>query len=319
MGLISSYKIYQVLGKCNCFVFEDNTGVFSSTNRGGFGAPNVEYDDVTKTEIYITGPDGTRYKLDRDYDPEAGPIQICTTDLVASPYTPATEEDENCGCGSDVSSPVYQNVPVDCNQAPVQDCGTTVKHGFKLADGCWTIEYYVWANSTSRKLCNYKITGLNLQADQKLWVVKNGTLVDVTADIEDGVWEVTQVTDIYTDYHIKNGTRIEFCGRPTVSACNLESGEDESEQLVSYKIKNEIFVCHTQKRLSDLAYKLNISEHGLTFLKDGITPEQANYLLALAFAKLDAIKNNPGCNCACVKQNLDQINNIITKIYSDCP
>lgn len=311
-----SFHTSQNFGECNCFIFEDNTGNISLTNPGGYGAPNLEITDVTKTEIYITTVSGIKYKVNKIYKPDRLPIKICTSDLVDFENVQQQIIDPGCGCTKTVT--VFQPrtcpdplIPTNCE--PVKKCGGPI------ADGCNFIEYYVFANTTSKRVCDYKVEGIFLQEGQKLWANKNGTLVDVTELIEDGTYIVEQTNDKYIEWLVKSDQTVDQSGTFTQLNCNIITLAEPEEVIVSYAIKNVVFLCNTETRLSRATYKINIENEECTnCLKNGLLRDQVNSLLALAISKFQVIKNNPGCNCACINSNIKQINHILDRIYGDC-
>lgn len=315
MSLIATFITTQLFGKCGCFTFEDSTKPYSLTNPHGYGTPNIDKTDVTKTEIYITTVNGTKYKVNRNYKPNLMKITICTNDFVEFEETVTEHVDSGCGCTKTV--PVYQ--PSVCPPIPqVLNCETTPNHG-NIKDGCIFIEYYVFANTSVKRVCDYTVTDINLQSGQKLWVSKNGILVDVTTLIASGIFTVSQTNDVYTDWFVKTGNTVDVTGNMVRSNCNNVSLATPEEVIVSAYMRNEIFVCNTEKRLSELSFKITVEDGQCTnCIQNGISSEQKNSLVAIAWSKLNVIKDNPGCNCKCINDNIKQINNIIDKIYGNC-
>ena len=59
MALILKTGNVYVGNACKSMYFSDNTGVYSATNLGGWGAPNILTSAITSTTIVITLPNGT--------------------------------------------------------------------------------------------------------------------------------------------------------------------------------------------------------------------------------------------------------------------
>lgn len=317
MALQVSFLITQQLGECGCFTFEDNTPNYSLTSSSGYGAPNFERIDIIKTEIFLVDANGNRFKVNRNYLPVNGRITICTNDLIAQQInTVVTTTEPDCGCGG--APPPLQPIVKDCDKIEVvQDCGKPLPIG-NFEDGCYTVEYYVYGYSNKQRVCDYTITGLHLQADQKLWIVKNGAIIDATTLINASSLVFTQSGDIYSDWFIKHGNTIDSCGKFILTNCTIITLASEQEVIVSSFISNVVLLCNTQYKLSNATYKLIIEDGLCTNCIMDINKQQASCLLALAWAKLEALQHNPGCNCTCIRDNLKQINNILLKITGAC-
>lgn len=318
MALQVVYGVSQEIGKCGCIRFEDTTPNFSTLNMSGYGMPNAGRIDIIRTEIFIIDSSGNRFKVNRNYLPVNGSITICTNDLIALQDTiPVTITEPDCGCGG-TPIPPPQPLVRDCDKVEVvQDCGKPLPIT-NFEDGCYTLEYYVYGYSTQQRVCDYSITHLKLQSDQKLWIVKNGELIDATTLINAGSLAFLQTNDEYSDYYIKHGDTIESCGKFTVSNCTTITTSTEHEVLLSSFVSNVVLLCNTEYKLSNATYKLIIDDGICTNCITDINKQQANCLLAIAWAKLEALKNNPGCNCTCIRDNLKQINNILLKITGTC-
>lgn len=313
------YKLTQTIGSCRCFTFEDITGSISETNPNGYGAPNTNVEDVIETKIFITDRKGNRYYVNRNYLPSKGPITICGQDLVSDDLASVSESsvlDEDCGCPQTTEPVFVPPYPISnpCANTKLIDCNEPTD-GPVIRDGCVLIEYYVFANTNKQKQCTYSIQRtFTLQSDQTLWALKNGQLVDITDKIISGSVAIYASADVYTKWFVKKSDRVEFCGEFTTSSCVIETLPTTSKTLVSYAIEKLILLCNTETKISNATYKVNIDTDGCSGHNAQITFEQQNYLLAMAWSKFYALKNDPGCNCICVENTIEQIDKIIDKL-----
>lgn len=308
MALQIKYSLHQLYGDCNCFYFQDTTGIYSSDNKCGYGLPNIEKEAITKTEIFITDNKGNKYKIDRHYLPSRGAIKICTSDFKPLVELEAVEpmSPNDCGCPKPTPPPSPCLKPKEVNS-----CESKTP-AISMVDGCYTLEYLVWANVSTKKVCDFVIKDISLQQGQSLWVDINGVLVNATMQIVDGTLSYLQTNDIIGNYYIKNGDVYEFCGVFASENCNYVALAVQEEAIVSRSINREVFLCNTETLLSNTIYKTNIDT--CYFEKDN----NSNYLLALCIAKLSGLKNDAGCNCTCIDNTIVQINNILNNLNARC-
>jgi hypothetical protein len=123
---------------CQSLFFKDTTCLYDAVTCPCGYSPdlpssdlvNPSKNDITKTVITITEPDGTVITLAKGYLPmQVSSLQIFCADLaISSVASVVTTPPDDCGCGS-VQVITTTTVPATC-----------------FSDGCWTFKYDVYTN-----------------------------------------------------------------------------------------------------------------------------------------------------------------------------
>lgn len=127
--------IEELRGQCGSLLVKETTGLYSSTNTGGYGSPNIAVNQVVKTELLIKFPDGQRFRWNVNFTPNTtSRLEIGQLVSVSSHSTVAPANCGNTGIGDYV---VFMG-----------NCGGYQKAGVDyFAAGCYEFTYNIYTGT----------------------------------------------------------------------------------------------------------------------------------------------------------------------------
>jgi len=298
--------------ECNTITVCDITCAYNAnTCKGGYGSPNPEISDITKTLLYMTPPNSTiAVKIDSGFLPsDEGCNNNGCFDITCDDYFIAlgdvdqedlvdAPDNEPCGCGG-----LGLNPPLSINTNSETGC---------FVDGCWQFTYQEFI---AGETAVYDVTAITFPAAFTIVIDGNTNNLGAPASLVDllnslntlglGIFTaagtIISVTGAHTYGDMNSGGVI----APTVSDVDVLVGSVTEKVFLSCQIANRI------KKIGVTVFSTDCNCKGEN------VQELFNSLMNDYQSMLITAKDH-SCNCTCAGGYLDKLTKKVKAFENQC-